>query len=254
MIGVPNNPIKIGDKIELIHSKSATGRKLSEKKYGSKLMDYDGLHTGKIAMPIFEGRIIPLEVGDEYELCFFAASGMYQCTVKIVRRMMEKNIYVLKIEFITMPKKFQRRGFYRLDCMIPIRQRMIPQDEIVLRDRLVKNDFESESERIRCQHLLDEITPDWEDAAVSDISGGGIRFHSKHEWKQSDVIELVLPLLIKEDVNPVRVKINVISCIHYADSRLFFETRGEYVDLDDNDRELIVKYVFEEQRRRLRKE
>ena len=66
--------ICVGDKIELEHLKSATGRKLSERKYGSKLLDYDGNRIAKIAMPLYEGKIIPLETGDEYTICFFTSA------------------------------------------------------------------------------------------------------------------------------------------------------------------------------------
>ena len=40
----------IGDRIELIHIKSAIGRKVSDKKYGSQVLDFDGDRTAKIAM------------------------------------------------------------------------------------------------------------------------------------------------------------------------------------------------------------
>ena len=63
---------KIGDRIELTHSKSATGQKLSERKFGSQLLDFDGVRTAKIAMPILESRVIPLEVG---EFRFVSVSG-----------------------------------------------------------------------------------------------------------------------------------------------------------------------------------
>ena len=35
----------IGDRIELMHIKSAIGRKVSDKKYGSQLLDFDGDRT-----------------------------------------------------------------------------------------------------------------------------------------------------------------------------------------------------------------
>ena len=44
----------IGDRIELMHIKSAIGRKVSDKKYGSQLLDFDGDRTTKIAMPILK--------------------------------------------------------------------------------------------------------------------------------------------------------------------------------------------------------
>lgn len=65
----------IGDRIELMHIKSAIGRKVSDKKYGSQLLDFDGDRTAKIAMPISEGKVIPLEIDDDYHLCFLQTLG-----------------------------------------------------------------------------------------------------------------------------------------------------------------------------------
>ena len=48
----------IGDRIELTQIKSAIGRKVSDKKYGSQVLDFDGDRTAQIAMPISEGKVI----------------------------------------------------------------------------------------------------------------------------------------------------------------------------------------------------
>ena len=106
----------IGDRIELMHIKSAIGRKVSDKKYGSQLLDFDGDRTAKIAMPISEGKVIPLEIDDDYNLCFFTNSGLYQCTARIKKRYTENRMYVMDVIFLTPLKKFQMRKFYRLDC------------------------------------------------------------------------------------------------------------------------------------------
>lgn len=246
--------ICVGDRIELVHIKSATGRKLSERKYGSKLLDYDGNRIAKIAMPLFEGKIIPLETGDEYEICFFTAGGLYQCIGQIKKRSVDQNVFVLVVEFITMPKKFQRRGFYRLDCLFPIRQREISEAECILAERLLRNEFESAAEKKRCEDELKRISPEWKEAMVSDISGGGIRFHGNEERTQDEIIEIFLPLSIREEIVPVKVKMRVISCTHSRETKVAYEVRGEFVDLDETTREIIIKYVFEEQRKRLRKD
>ncbi len=246
--------ICIGDKIELEHLKSATGRALSDKKYGSKLLDYDNVRTAKIAMPLHEGRVIPLEVGDEYTICFFTTAGLYQCIAQITGRSIENNVYVLMVEFITALKKFQRRGFYRLDCLFPIRQREISEEERILAERLIRNNFETEEDRFKCKAELKKISPEWKEAMVSDISGGGIRFHGSEARKEDEIIEIFLPLSMKEELIPIKVKMRVISCSENANSKVSFEVRGEFIDLDESMRELIVKYVFEEQRKRLRKD
>ena len=208
----------IGDRIELMHIKSAIGRKVSDKKYGSQLLDFDGDRTAKIAMPISEGKVIPLEIDDDYHLCFFTNSGLYQCTARIKKRYTE----------------------YRLDCLFPIRYRIVPKEQFEK-----KNEAEQDNEK-------DEIL--WEEGTISDLSGGGIRFHGNVECKKEDLVEIVLPLSLQSGIVPLSLYMKVVSCVHFEGSRVAYETRGEFLDINEKERETVIKYVFEEQRRRMRKE
>lgn len=230
----------IGDRIELMHIKSAIGRKVSDKKYGSQLLDFDGDRTAKIAMPISEGKVIPLEIDDDYHLCFFTNSGLYQCTVRIKKRYTENRMYVMDVIFLTPLKKFQRRKFYRLDCLFPIRYRIVPKEQFEK-----KNEAEQDNEK-------DEIL--WEEGTISDLSGGGIRFHGNVECKKEDLVEIVLPLSLQSGIVPLSLYMKVVSCVHFEGSRVAYETRGEFLDINEKERETVIKYVFEEQRRRMRKE
>ena len=202
----------IGDRIELMHIKSAIGRKVSDKKYGSQLLDFDGDRTAKIAMPISEGKVIPLEIDDDYHLCFFTNSGLYQCTARIKKRYTENRMYVMDVIFLTPLKKFQRRKFYRLDCLFPIRYRIVPKEQFEK-----KNEAEQDNEK-------DEIL--WEEGTLSLQSG----------------------------IVPLSLYMKVVSCVHFEGSRVAYETRGEFLDINEKERETVIKYVFEEQRRRMRKE
>ena len=193
----------IGDRIELMHIKSAIGRKVSDKKYGSQVLDFDGDRTAKIAMPIREGKVIPLEIDDDYNLCFFTNSGLYQCTAQIKKRYTENRMYVMDVIFLTPLKKFQRRKFYRLDCLFPIRYRIVPKEQ-----------FE----------------------------------------KKEDFVEIVLPLSLQSGIVPLSLYMKVVSCVHFEGSRVAYETRGEFLNINEKERETVIKYVFEEQRRRMRKE
>ena len=230
----------IGDRIELMHIKSAIGRKVSDKKYGSQLLDFDGDRTAKIAMPISEGKVIPLEIDDDYNLCFFTNSGLYQCTAQIKKRYTENRMYVMDVIFLTPLKKFQRRKFYRLDCLFPIRYRIVPKEQFEK-----KNEAEQDNEK-------DEIL--WEEGTISDLSGGGIRFHGNVECKKEDLVEIVLPLSLQSGIVPLSLYMKVVSCVHFEGSRVAYETRGEFLDINEKERETVIKYVFEEQRRRMRKE
>lgn len=230
----------IGDRIELMHIKSAIGRKVSDKKYGSQVLDFDGDRTAKIAMPIREGKVIPLEIDDDYNLCFFTNSGLYQCTAQIKKRYTENRMYVMDVIFLTPLKKFQRRKFYRLDCLFPIRYRIVPKEQFEKR-----NEAEHDNEK-------DEIL--WEEGTISDLSGGGIRFHGNVECKKGDFVEIVLPLSLQSGIIPLSLYMKVVSCVHFEGSRVAYETRGEFLNINEKERETVIKYVFEEQRRRMRKE
>lgn len=230
----------IGDRIELMHIKSAIGRKVSDKKYGSQVLDFDGDRTAQIAMPISEGKVIPLEIDDDYNLCFFTNSGLYQCTAQIKKRYTENRMYVMDVIFLTPLKKFQRRKFYRLDCLFPIRYRIVPKEQFEK-----KNEAEQDKEK-------DEIL--WEEGTISDLSGGGIRFHGNVECKKGDFVEIVLPLSLQSGIIPLSLYMKVVSCVHFEGSRVAYETRGEFLNINEKERETVIKYVFEEQRRRMRKE
>ena len=245
---------EIGDRIELTQYSSVTGRKVSEKKYGSMLLDFDGIRTVKLSMPIIEGRVIPLETGDEYQLCFFTNSGMYQCLGRIEKRYTDNKLHIMEVVLLNELKKFQRRKFYRLDCMFPIKYRVITDVEVLLKERLAKDDFETPEDKEICKGAYEKICKNWEEGTVSDISGGGIRFHSKNELKKNTKMEVMLPLSFSNGIVPVKFIMNVITCTYFEGSRNAYEIRGEFENVKDSDRETVIRYVFEEQRRRMSKE
>lgn len=245
---------EIGDRIELTHIKSAAGSKLSDRKYGSQLLDFDGVRTAKISMPIYENKIVPLEVDDDYQMCFFTKSGLYQCSAKIRRRYMENKMYVMDVLFLTELTKYQRRKFYRLDCMFPIKYRLISDVESILRQRFQANQFETEEEKKSCEQTLEELPKEWQEGTISDLSGGGMRFHGRSRLEKGEMIEVMLPLSLQSGIVPLTFMMQVIACLHYEGSRIAYEVRGEFQNVKAKEREIVIKYVFEEQRRRLRKE
>lgn len=246
--------INIGDKIEMTHVKSSMRRKVSDCLYGSQLLDYDGMRSAKIAMPIYEGKVIPLELNDEYDLCFFTSVGLYRCRAKVVNRFRDKNMYVLEMEFLSLPKKFQRRQFYRLECMIEIRYRIISEEERTLGELISVSTFEDESIRTAYENKLEEFPREWESAVLTDISGGGVRFWCQSRVEPGSFVEVVIPLAVDDGIISMKCMTKVVANVQIADGQNQNELRCEFENIDKDKRELIVKYVFEEQKRRLRKE
>ena len=69
--------VTIGNKIELIHLDQVIKNDKNAKVYLSKVCDIMQNNTLQIAMPIYDGKIVPLAVDDKYSACFYTDGGLY---------------------------------------------------------------------------------------------------------------------------------------------------------------------------------
>lgn len=247
-------PVAIGDRIELTHEASAARRALSEHKYSSQLLDFDEINLAKLSMPIFENRLIPLEVGDEYQLCFFTQTGLYQCRGRVENRYKENNMHVMDMRFLSEIKKYQRRNYYRLNCDLDIKYRMLEPEEQKVLQQLADQWLDSERIEEGIVEPLDPMEFVWNEGTVSDLSGGGVRFLCKDQFEPGTIIEVIVHLFFKNKDMPFHFLLRVISCENSETDRRTYEIRGTFEYLNERERDIIIQYVFEEQRRRLRKE
>ena len=151
-------------------------------------------------------------------------------------------------------KKFQRRQYYRLDCIVDFEYRVISNEEELVRERLAKQQYSGPEEQKKYIDFLDSVQKDWKDATVSDLSGGGVRFHCSSEIEKGKMLETMIPLVFLNGVVPTQFVVKVLSCNKFESMSNTFEVRAEFTGITDTERELIVQYVFEQQRRRLKKE
>ena len=235
----------IGDRIEITPVRSGFSEDESAQKYASQVLDFDDIRTAKISTPLKDGRIIPLRVDQDVRLCFFTKAGLYQCKARIKKRYIEDNIPTLDVLLVSEPEKFQRRRFYRLECTYEIRYRRISKEEAGIRSDLESGLGDAEE----LKEKLKDIPENWQTGVVTNLSGGGIRFHLGESLDIGESIELDIPISLKTGVVPMRVFSHVIECTgDRPDSK---DVRCEFDSIGNKERELIVKYVFEEQRRRM---
>lgn len=252
-----NSVINIGDKIEMLQVRSNTGLKVSQKRYTSQLLEYNGMRSAKVSMPIYEGKVIPLQVNGEYDLCFFTSAGLYRCRAKVVNRFRERKMFVLVMEFLSMPKKYQRRQFYRLECMEKIRYRIITEEETTLKELIANGDFKDDPAlRKAYEKKLEEIQSkwDWEPATLTDISGGGVRLQCGSGLDAGSLIELSMKLFVDGEQKPIQCMAKVVTSLKSKGGNLSVDLRCEYEDIGRVQREIVVKFVYEEQKRRMRKD
>jgi len=209
----------------------------SHKTYFSQIYDIMDDNRMKIGMPIEAGKVIPLEINFRYDCCFYTTNGLYQCRVVVVDRYKEGSIYVLVVEAITELQKYQRRQYYRLGCTLDIRYRILD------------------------KHEFDEFmqTPDKEEYAnrkpmekgvALDISGGGVRFTSEREHKKNDEMFLLLEINYDGNEKIYGILGRIISCEELKNKPGTYEYRVEYRNMQGGVREELIKYIFDEERKR----
>lgn len=251
-----NSIVNVGDKIDLIElSPKKNGEKHPEKQYVSSLLEEPDGNEMKISMPIDSGKIIPLPVGGKYLMVFYTQKGLYQCKCEIIKRYKEERMFVMIVRTFTALERNQRREFFRLNCIIDILYRAVSTEEIVLQKRVESGRFLNDDDRKNCLQKLEQLQNDFlHEGVVTDISGGGLRFNSTKELEKDK--ELVVKIVLPADEGEFGLNLHaeVISSIANPNHHNSFDNRLRFVNLEDEDREKIIKFVFAQERKNLRRE
>jgi c-di-GMP-binding flagellar brake protein YcgR len=250
--GMLQDYISLGDKLEL--KKLQTKADEENKTYISQLLDFVDHDKAFIAMPIVKGRVIPLTVGDRYDLYFYTSKGLYQCKAVITSRFKKLNVYYLEVQFLSELEKHQRRQYYRLECNIDMKYHIVTDAERILSNKVLLDKFESETDKQQCVNDLNELRDVWYNGTITDISGGGARFKSNNILEPGCRVRIELVLQTNEGLKKFVIPVKVISSNEILNHVGFYEHRVQYKDISKEEREAIIKYIFEEDRRLRRKE
>ena len=243
-----------GEKIDLIRSPNSLGEEVEEKQYSSKVLDLLDDETVKIAVPISSGLIIPLEVGDKYQLIFYTERGLYHCRGKITQRYKEGLIAVLIVQLETDLEKYQRRQYYRLEYAMEIQYRVISLEEISYIKKLDVGFYNSQEEKEILEQLLKEEQSQWIEATITDISGGGCRFNSQVEHQVGRNTQVQLSYSYKGEIKSDIYTAKLIYCEPIEKKKGYFEHRVEFLEINDAEREKLIRFIFEQERKIRRRE
>ncbi len=251
-----NNVIQIGNKIEMraVSNRSLTRELTGEEIYISQFLQWTDLNVAAIAVPTYKGHLVPLRVDDIYELQFFTGRGLYRCRGKVLKRTKTgNNIAVAEVKFISAMEKFQRRQYYRMQCILPMKY-------AVLTD--VQKDLYKEKKRclsleqkLSIEEKLENQQMEFIKATVLDISGGGIRFNSALQQEMGDVLLLQpeLPETVKKKI-PFLFGRVILSHRIPNKEPVMYDNRIEFVEISSSEQETIVTYIFKEEREKRKRE
>lgn len=195
-------------------------------------------------IPTRKGHIVTIPMNVPFNAVFNTKQGMFQLTGEIKKRGKLENFPVYVFEPSTKLSKVQRRDYYRFQCFIPIMVLPIPEDVALLPNmELVENDLERYGNTYGAPVS----------GNILDISGGGAKFNANQDVKTDRYMYVSFKLVCRT----VNTTINAIARrIHseYKENLNIYEHRIEFLFKEPEDRETIIKYIFDEERRLRKKE
>lgn len=228
-----SNFARPGDKIDITYLHQNNG-----KVYKSSVFDFVGESVLEIGMPTEGGRMVLFQAGLECSMFFYTQKGMYICDGKVLDRYKKDGFYMLSVRITSLPKKYQRRDFYRVSCSVDFSYYHISQEV---------------SELESTEKLFEEIAdPKYIErkklGRTQDLSGGGIRFISDEKIEAGSYILTVIRLTNDKMDHTLYLVTEVIESFQMEKAPEKQIVRGKFLFKELKDRDLIVRYVFEEDR------
>jgi c-di-GMP-binding flagellar brake protein YcgR len=226
--------ISVGNKIELVMLEQVIRNEPNKRVYVSKIYDILPDNKLQIAMPIYEGKIVPLALNDKYSACFYTSKGLLQCNVLVTARYKSGNLFFLEILMLGELAKVQRREFYRYRCSLDAKIRVVSDEEYetgVPEDTSVPED------------LLD-----WSEAKILDISGGGAKLIQKNDLEKNEVVKLKFMVSVLDEILFFNLFARIIGSTNFKGKNGVFEQRLEFMKISQENRDKIIRFIFENER------
>lgn len=251
-----NDIIQIGNKIEMrpVEKYAFLVGKTEQEVYVSQFLQWVDVNVVSIAVPTFKGHLVPLRIDDIYEMQFFTKGGLYRCRGKILKRTKtSNNLAVAEVKFVTALEKFQRRQYYRMNCIMPMMYSVLTDVQKELYRE--KKRCLSLEQKLNIEKKLESQEMVFQKATVLDISGGGMRFNSFVQQESGDILLLqpALPETVRKKVPFLFGRI--ISSRRIPNKEpLTFDNRVEFVEISSVEQEQIITYIFKEERDKRKRE
>lgn len=202
----------LGNKIEiLLYDKNNELKK--QECYVSQIEGIVDEIIFKVSLPIFEGHYVPLHTHQKVQVLQYTKQGLFGFDCEVLER--EKGVVpLLVLKRITKISKIQRRQFFRYECILPFQYKLL-------------------------------IEPNTMEGVIKDISGGGIRFITTNLNNPQEKIVCMISLG-DEDIRCIG---EILRVIQIEQGNYKYEMHVKFIKIQDQDREKIIKYIFDEQRK-----
>lgn len=210
-----------------------------KKVYQSMVCDVLSEDRLEVYMPLEKSKLILLPVDVEYDMYFYTPGGLFQCFAKVIDRYKADRNYILLFELTSNLRKFQRREYYRLSCALEMDARVLEKEEVQSIEQKEKN-------------LVPGLP--LKRSIIVDISGGGIRFVGEYYYEPESLICCKYHLVIDGRDKEYTLVARIIAAKQVEDKPGMYEHRAQYINIDTLEREEIIRFIFEEERKHRRRE
>lgn len=233
------NRIHPGDKIDIKYIHQNNGRTF-------KSAVYDIFDDGKfeISIPTESGKLILFQNGTVLQFYFYAKGGIYTCEVEIKDRYKRGNFPLFLAEIKTPLKKYQRREYFRFNCLIDFTYYKISESVANLKT----------TRELLIEVSKDEYIGEERLARTKDLSGGGMQFIVSEPIEIGTKLLVSLPLSNDKVDRTFDLVTEVVKCFPVENLKDRWIVRGKFHYKNIRERELVVQYVFEEDRMLRKKE
>jgi len=234
--------ISPGDKIEMQRVERLKGADAEESRrvYLSSVHEIIAQDQMEVIMPMEKTKLILLPVDTEYDITIYGQTGLFQCFARVVDRYKSNNVYILALELTSNLRKHQRREYYRFSCALEMCSRNLEEEEIKAIDE-------------KRPYVLTPGLP-IKRSVIVDISGGGLRFLSTQKYEPDSMIYCSYYLLKKGEKKQIEVVGKVLTVNELGNRKGTYEHRVQYVNVDVDTREQIIQFIFEEERKNIKRE
>lgn len=235
--------ITIGDKLDLkkIEKRLSADPDREPAIYVSQVLDETDAGDILVAMPISEGKVIPLSVDEEFDATFYTKSGLLSCRTIVSGRYKKGALFLLALEQQTELKKMQRREYFRLNCRMPITYRVLDGDEAY-----------NLKHGLPMTTTIDEDS--WKNGIMIDLSGGGIRFVSAFKEEHDMMLQVRFDIVNNNEAQVVYAFATLLRSEKSPNNPSIYDQRIKFFKMDRNLREAIIRFIFETQRKNRSKE
>ena len=233
------NILTPGVKLEL--NEVTANKKKASVTYLSQIYDLNAdTKRVSIAMPYKDGHMVVLSLGVVLDAYFYCKSKMYHSRVKVVDRYKSGNLIVLVVELQSELKKVQRRQFFRYDLIVPVRYMLLDDETALIYDKTGELPEEIIKQNIKNGQTIN-------------ISGGGMKFVGC-KFERDDRVYIELDYTSGTINQCLRVAAKIIDSVNPQGRRDIFHNRVSYDNIKNDDRESLIRFIFEEERKQMQLE